>query len=138
MYVRRWFDIARMRLRSLARANRVDRELDKELLFHFDQLTEEFRAAGMAPEAARHAALRALGGLTQIEEECRDMRRTSLIETMLRDARYALRMLGRNPGFTAVIVLTLALSIGANSAIFSVIEGVLLRPLPYPRQDRVV
>ena len=138
MNLRRAWHIVRMRLRSLARRKRVERDLDKELRFHIEQQVEENLALGMPPAEARRAALRKLGGLTQIEEECRDMRRTDSIENLWRDLRYALRMLGKNPGFTVVIVLTLALSIGANSAIFSVIDGVLLRPLPYPDADRIV
>src|ERR1022692_4473496 len=136
--LRRKWDIVRMRLRSLARRKRVEEDLDKELRFHLEQQVEENLAAGMPPAEARRAALRKLGRVTQIQEECRDMRRTDYIETFWRDLRYALRTLRKNPGFTVVIVLTLALAIGANSAIFSVIDGVLLRPLPYPEANRIV
>jgi len=136
--LRRYWDIARMRLRTLARRDRVDQELDRELHFHLEQQTEENLAAGMTPSQARLAALRRLGGVTQIEEECRDMRRTNYIENFWRDLQYGLRTLRKSPGFTTVILLTLALAIGANSAIFSVIDGVLLRPLPYPGADRIV
>jgi predicted permease len=138
MKLRRTWDILRMRWRSLARRQRVEKDLDKELRFHLDRQTEENLAAGMPPAEARLAALRKLGGVTQIQEECRDMRRTDTIENLARDLRYALRSLSKSPGFTVVILLTLALSIGANSAIFSVIDGVLLRPLPYPGADRIV
>ena len=134
----RWWNIARMRLRSLARRGRVERELDKELQFHLEQQKEENLALGMPPAEARRAALRRLGGMAQIQEECRDMRRTNYIENLWHDLHYAMRMLAKSPGFTVVIVLTLALSIGANSAIFSVIDGVMLRPLPYPEADRIV
>ncbi len=134
----RGWDILRLRLRSLARRGQVEKDLDRELRFHVERQTEENLDLGMPPPEARGSALRKLGGLTQIQEECRDMRRTDYIENFWRDLRYALRMLGANPAFTAVIVLTLALSIGANSAIFSVIDGVLLRPLPYPEAGRIV
>jgi predicted permease len=135
--VRLW-DIFRLRLRTVARRKRVENDLERELRFHLDQQTEENIAAGLPPTEARRAAIRKLGGYTQIQEECRDMRRTDHLENFWRDLRYSLRMLGANPAFTVVIVLTLALSIGANSAIFSVIDGVLLRPLPYPEPDRIV
>jgi predicted permease len=138
MNLGRAFDVLVLRLRSLFGRGRLEHDLDRELRFHVDQQVEENLARGMAPDQARQAALRRLGALAQIKEECRDMRRTNQIETIAQDLRYAVRYLGRAPGFTAVIVLTLALSIGANSAIFSVIEGVLLRPLPYPRADRIV
>jgi predicted permease len=134
----RLFDILILRLRSLFGRTRVEHDLGRELSFHLDQLTEENQARGMTFNDARAAAKRSLGGVAQIQEECRDMRRTNYIETIWNDLRYAVRTLARTPGFTIAIVLTLALSIGANSAIFSVIQGVLLRPLPYPHPDRLV
>jgi hypothetical protein len=134
----RWWKIIRMRWRSLARRGRVEGDLDKELQFHLEQQIEGNLALGMPPAEARRAALRRLGGMAQIQEECRDMRRTNYIENLWNDLRYAARMLAKSPGFSVAIVLTLALSIGANSAIFSVIDGVLLRPLPYPEADRIV
>src|SRR5262249_36694008 len=138
MMMRRLLDILALRFRSLLARGRVERELDRELRFHIEQQTEENIARGMPPGAARVAAVRRLGGVPQIQEECRDMRRTSQIETTVSDLRYDVRGLGRTPGFPAVLVLTLGLSIGASTAIFSVIEGVLLRPLPYPEADRIV
>ena len=133
----RWWDVLRMRFRSLAKRQRVETELDKELRYHIEQQTEENIAAGMNLREAREAASRTFGGVSQIEEECRDMRQTQYLDNFLQDLRYAVRMLGKNPTFALVIVLTLGLSIGANSAIFSVIDGVLLKPLPYPRAERI-
>jgi predicted permease len=138
MRLRRLYDVCALRVRSLLAKQQVETELDRELRFHFDQQVQENIARGMPPDEARHAALRTLGGLAQIQEECRDMRRTNQLETIWNDLRYAVRILSRAPGFTIVIVLTLALSIGANSAIFSVIEGVLLRPLPFAHPERIV
>jgi predicted permease len=138
MYFRRLMDVSLLRLRSLFRRSRVERDLDRELAFHFEQQVQENLAKGMSQGEALAAARRSLGGFAQIQEECRDMRQTNRLESIWNDLRYAVRTLLRTPGFTIVIVLTLALSIGANSAIFSVIEGVLLRPLPYTQPDRIV
>ena len=93
---------------------------------------------GLPPDAARTAALRAFGGVERVREECRDARKTSWAETTTRNARYALRLLRRQPGYALAVIATLGLGIGANSAIFSVINGVLLKPLPYAESERLV
>lgn len=132
MHLRQWFDIAFLRLRSLFGRGRVERELR----FHLDRETEANLRLGLSPPEARLAALRRLGGMAHVQEECRDMRRTGYIENFVRDLQYAARTLLQSPGFAFAIVLTLALSIGATSAIFTVVDGVLLRPLPYPQPGR--
>jgi predicted permease len=134
----RWWNRVRMRLRSVLRRGRVEQELDKELRFHIERQIEENQAAGMSAAEARYAAMRRLGGVAQIQEECREMRRTNHVDNLVQDLRYAARTLAKSPALAATIILTLGLAIGANSAIFSVIDGVLLRPLPYRQPDRIV
>ena len=135
---KRWRDVFRMRVRSIFKRSQVERELDKELRFHLEQAIEEGLAIGLAPEEARRSALVRMGGITQIQEECRDMRKTNFLENLKQDLRYAVRTLARARGFTLVMILTLALSIGATSAIVSVVEGVLLRSLPYRDPGKLV
>jgi predicted permease len=128
----------RLRLRSLFRRSCVERELAEELSFHLEEQIDENRAAGMSAAEARFAALRVLGGVSQIQEECRDMRMTTMIEGFLRDFRHALRVMRKNPAFASASILVLALGIGANTAIFSVANAILFRPLPFPEPQRLV
>lgn len=128
----------RARLRTLLGRAEADSELEEELRYHLERETERNSAAGMAEQEARNAALRSLGGVAQLQEECRDARGTRWLEVAVQDLRHGVRLMRRNPGFSAAAMLTIALGIGAATSIFSVVYGVALQPLPYREPDRLL
>jgi macrolide transport system ATP-binding/permease protein len=135
----RWYYKLPLRLRSLFRKDKAELDLNEELQFHLQNQIDEFVARGMNPQEARRAALQSLGGVEQVKEECREMRRTNLLENFWRDVRFGFRMLRRNAGFSILAILCLTLGIGANAAVFSWVEGILIRPYPLvSHQERLV
>ena len=124
-------------IRKLLRRNRMDDERARELRSHIEHMVDDLVAAGRTPEEARREAMREFGNPTLVRESLYEMNSIPLLETILRDARYALRMFRRTPGFTAAAILTLAVAIGVNTAVFSIADTFLLRPLPYPDPDRL-
>jgi len=126
------------RLRSLGRRNEIESGLEQEIRFHIDRQSEKNRRAGVAPDEARRQALIQFGGVERVKESTRDQFRFAFVEDFLRDLRYGGRALLRAPSFMIVATVTLALGIGATTAMFTVANAVLLRPLPYPEQDRLI
>ena len=125
------------RWRALTHKDELDHELDEEMRFHLERDIEQNLKHGMTPADARNAALRSFGGVAQSKEECRSARGVGLVDNIVRDFLYSVRVLSKSYAFTIVVILTLALGIGANTAIFSFANGILLRPLPYPQSDRL-
>ena len=125
------------RWRALTQQSEMDHELDEEMRFHLERDIEQNIRNGMSPADARFAALRTFGGVDQAKEECRSARGVGFIDNIARDISYSVRVLVKSYAFTVVVVLTLALGISANTAIFSFVNGILLRPLPYPQSDRL-
>jgi putative ABC transport system permease protein len=134
----KWLNIVGARLRGLLGRERVIGDIDKEFRSHVEMVTEENVRRGMRPDEARREALRSFGNVCAVRDAAYEVRGGGMLESILRDAKYGARSLAKNKGFTAVAVLTLALGIGANTAIFGVIDAVLLRPLPYPESERLV
>src|SRR6184192_4737657 len=133
-----WLFTIPLRLRSLFRWTQADQELDDELRDHLERKTEEYIAQGMRQEEAHRRARLDLEGIEQTKEKCRDARRVNWIQDFAQDLHFSLRVLRKSPGFAAVVILTLALGIGANTAIFSVLESQLWRPLPFPDSERLM
>jgi predicted permease len=133
-----WFRKAQLRFRSLFQKEELDTRMDDEMRSHIEMQTQENIEDGMEPEEARYAALRQFGWVQSIKDACREQRGLSWIENLGQDIRYGARMLCKNPGFTAVVGLTLALGIGGNTVVFSVARTVLYRPLGFEGEDRLV
>jgi putative ABC transport system permease protein len=131
-----WTDLFH-RIRAIVRRKPVEREIDDELRFHIERQTEKYQRAGLNSEHAAKRARLEFGGLEQVKEDYRDSLGISLLETAVVDVRYTVRQMYKRPLFTAAIILTLGVCIGAVTAVFSMVDATLLRPLPYPEPERL-
>ena len=127
-----WLSRFGRRLRAIFRPEALHREMNEEMRFHLEMQEKENQAAGLSPEEARYAALRSFGGVDQAQAAARPHRTIVWLEDFIQDLRHGLWLMRKNPGFTTVAVLTLAIGIGANTAIFSTADAILFRPLPFP------
>src|SRR2546423_1426966 len=134
----RWLVKLRLRIRSLFRSRRVDNELERELQEHLHRQIDENIENGMLPDEARLAALQTIGNLTHLQEQCRDERGLNFLDDLRQDMRYAFVTLRRNPGHAIGAIVSLGLGIGAATAVFSAVEGLVLNPYPYSGADRMV
>src|SRR5688572_11029466 len=125
-------------IKALLQRDRMEDDLSEELGFHLQNEIQKNIAAGMSPKEARYAALRSFGGVDQVKEQCRDIRRVRILEELWQDVRYGSRMLAKSPGFTGVIVFTLAIGIGTTTAVFGLVDSVLLKMLPVRTPEQLV
>ena len=137
MRLEHWFYTIPLRIRSLFRRRQIEQELDEELQIHLVQQIQHEMSHGATAGEARYAALRAMGGLEQRKEECRDLRRMNIVDDLRRNFQYSARALKRSPGFAVVAIITLALGIGANTAIFSLVDAVMLKMLPVKSPEQL-
>jgi hypothetical protein len=135
---RKWRHRLPLSWRETVRRKKTEQELDEELAFHVEMQAAANQSRGMNEDEARYAALRQFDGLEQRKEECRDARKMNRMDELVGDMTYALRMLRKRPAFTAIAVLSLAIGIGASTALFSVVDAVVLHPVPLAEADRLV
>jgi predicted permease len=133
-----WLTTVWLRVKALLKRRQLDRDLEDELRFHVAMREEKLKAAGLDPEEARYASKRRFGNRSSLQETCREMWTFVWLEDLWQDVRYTFRAMRKNRGFTAVVVVTLALGIGASTAVFSVVDPLLFRRLPYPKDDQLV
>src|SRR5262245_11221258 len=134
----RWVESLLIRMRSLFTREASNSAVEEELEFHLEQAIAQNIARGMSPQAARAAARESFGGLAEVTQDCHDARGTAWLEDLVQDIRYGWRTLAKHRSFTSLTVLTLALGIGASTAIFSLVDAVLIRSLPYGNSEQLV